>query len=83
MKKNILKVILFFTLLIVVAVFTFEIAFRFGNADLFISLLGHLSFLGFKQSFDSLFIFLLILSLLIASLLCYCLTTFINKKKAK
>ncbi|AUX71137.1 hypothetical protein EPYR_03845 [Erwinia pyrifoliae DSM 12163] len=81
--KKIFKIILFFVLLIAVSVLTFEIAFRFGDADAFISLLGCLSFLGFKESFDSLFIFLLILSFLIAVLIYCCTIKFIKKKNFK
>lgn len=81
MKKKILKFTLFFVLLIVVSVLTFEMVFRFGNADVFISLLGHLSFLGFKESFDSLFISLLILSFFVAILI-YCFAIKLIKNKS-
>ncbi|CAO98414.1 hypothetical protein ETA_33680 [Erwinia tasmaniensis Et1/99] len=83
MKKKIFKIILFFVLLIVVSVLIFEIAFRLGNADIFISLLGNLSFLGFKESFDSLFIGLLVFSFLIAILIYCCAMKLIKKNNLK
>jgi len=69
LKKNIIKTLLFIVLFVLIASVTFEITFRFGDADSFISLLGNLSFLGFQQTFDSLFILLLIISLIISSLI--------------
>ncbi|XIH48057.1 hypothetical protein C1N64_05645 [Pantoea sp. SGAir0215] len=83
MKKNIIKTLLFIGLFILIASVTFEITFRFGDADSFISLLGKLSFLGFQQSFNSLFVFLLIISLMISSLLYYLLTLTTKRKNRR
>jgi len=66
LRKWILKVILFFVFFAIVSIVVFELSFRFSTADFFIRLLDEVGFLGFKTSFDSLVILLVVFSFFIS-----------------
>lgn len=58
---SILSLVLSFVLLVVLV---FEFSFRFLTADNVVEFMSRLDFLGFKVSFDSWFVFLVLLSFL-------------------
>ncbi|QHM74656.1 hypothetical protein C7M52_00592 [Mixta theicola] len=61
MKKWIFIIISFIISFAVLVVLTFEVAFRMLTADEVINFMGKMGFLGFGVSFDSWFIFLVLL----------------------
>lgn len=80
MKKNTLRLVYFLVLFTVISILVFELAFRFYTPESFITLLSHLSILGLTPSFDTLFVFLLFISLLISVILYFSLSAIIKKK---
>lgn len=81
MKKKFLNIIYFTLLLIVTLVMMFEVTFRILSPDMVISLLGKLSFIGIEPSFNSLFILMVIASLLIAIIIYSFFYKMFNRKK--
>nr|AWH59638.1 hypothetical protein [Edwardsiella tarda] len=80
LKKWILKMVCFLICFSMVTILVFELSFRLFSADFFIRLLEKLSLFGFKSSFDSLVIFLTVLSLIVSFLLCIAVVTIIKKR---
>lgn len=64
LKKWIFSIVSLILSFIVLVVLIFEFSFRFLTADNVINFMSRLSFLGFRVSFDSWFVFLVLLSLL-------------------
>jgi hypothetical protein len=80
LKNWISKFVVFFLLFIVVAIIFFEVSFRFFSPDFFISILDNFGILGVNISFDSLFIMLLVFSLLV-SFIVFSVVIVIAKKR--
>lgn len=66
LKKWILSIISLIVSFVFFVVVIFEFSFRFLNADNVISFMDRLGFLGFRASFDSWVIFLILLSILVS-----------------
>ncbi|WP_240643757.1 hypothetical protein [Serratia marcescens] len=66
MKKWILSIISLIVSFVFFVVVIFEFSFRFLNADNVIAFMDSLGFLGFRASFDSWVIFLILLSILVS-----------------
>lgn len=64
LKKWILSIISFVISFVLLVVFIFEFSFRFLTADNVINFMSKLGFLGFRISFDSWVVFLVLLSIL-------------------
>lgn len=79
LKKWIFSIISFVLSFVILVVLVFEFAFRFLTADNAIDFMSRLSFLGFRASFDSWIVFLVLLSGLVALVLSGCVFYKFNK----
>jgi len=81
LNKKIKKTIAFIIIFLIVLVLVFDITFRFFSPEAVMNILGHFSFLGFNESFDSLFVFLVTVSVIVSILVYICLARLLRRRK--